>query len=141
MITCSCRKGENQDVCIADVSPLTIVTFGTSSPEATVSIVAALEDNADVSKGNVIGSNMLNITVVVGLTAIMNPLKVKRETVKTAKETAVNAQTDGCSAPSIFRHTFQSDDQERLRQFRKTNHCKQAPQEIEVPSPDINDVS
>lgn len=68
------------------VSPLliglTIVALGTSSPEATVSIVAALQESSGVSVGNVIGSNIFNITLVVGLTAYLNPLKVKSETVK-----------------------------------------------------------
>lgn len=61
---------------------LTIVAFGTSSPEATVSIIAALEGSADVSLGNVIGSNIFNITLVVGITAYIYPLKVESETVK-----------------------------------------------------------
>ncbi|RYG72364.1 calcium/sodium antiporter [Lentibacillus lipolyticus] len=68
------------------VSPLliglTIVALGTSSPEATVSIVAALQESSGVSVGNVIGSNIFNITLVVGLTAFLNPLKVESETVK-----------------------------------------------------------
>ncbi|MGD6801296.1 calcium/sodium antiporter [Rossellomorea vietnamensis] len=68
------------------VSPLliglTIVAFGTSSPEATVSIVAALEGNAGVAIGNVVGSNIFNITLVVGLTALINPLKVENETIR-----------------------------------------------------------
>ncbi|WP_071394118.1 calcium/sodium antiporter [Bacillus tuaregi] len=68
------------------VSPLliglTIVAFGTSSPEATVSIVAALEENAGVAVGNVVGSNIFNITLVVGLTALINPLTVENETIR-----------------------------------------------------------
>lgn len=68
------------------VSPLliglTIVAFGTSSPEATVSIIAALEENAGVAIGNVVGSNILNITFVVGVTALINPLKVENETIR-----------------------------------------------------------
>jgi cation:H+ antiporter len=68
------------------VSPLliglTIVAFGTSSPEATVSIAAALEGNAGVAIGNVVGSNIFNITLVVGLTALLNPLKVESETIR-----------------------------------------------------------
>lgn len=68
------------------VSPLliglTIVAFGTSSPEATVSIVAALEENAGVAIGNVVGSNIFNITFVVGLTAVLSPLKVESETIR-----------------------------------------------------------
>ncbi|GAA0499472.1 calcium/sodium antiporter [Salinibacillus aidingensis] len=61
---------------------LTIVSLGTSSPEATVSIVAALEDSAEVSLGNVIGSNIFNLTLVVGTAAIIFPLKVETETVR-----------------------------------------------------------
>lgn len=68
------------------VSPLliglTIVALGTSSPEATVSIIAALEGNPGVSLGNIIGSNILNITLVVGVAAMINPLKVESETIR-----------------------------------------------------------
>lgn len=61
---------------------LTIVAFGTSSPEATVSIIAALEGNADVAVGNVVGSNIFNITLVIGLAAFLYPLKVESETIR-----------------------------------------------------------
>lgn len=61
---------------------LTIVAFGTSSPEATVSIIAALEGSADVSLGNVVGSNIFNITLVVGVAAFLYPLRVERETIR-----------------------------------------------------------
>lgn len=61
---------------------LTIVAFGTSSPEATVSIIAALEGSAEVSLGNVVGSNIFNITLVVGVAAFLYPLKVENETVR-----------------------------------------------------------
>ncbi|WP_246939523.1 calcium/sodium antiporter [Bacillus pinisoli] len=68
------------------VSPLliglTIVAFGTSSPEATVSIVAAIEENAGVAIGNVVGSNIFNITFVVGITALINPLVVENTTIR-----------------------------------------------------------
>ncbi len=68
------------------VSPLliglTIVAFGTSAPEATVSIVAALEGSAGVTIGNVIGSNIFNITLVVGIGALILPLKVESETIR-----------------------------------------------------------
>jgi cation:H+ antiporter len=68
------------------VSPLliglTVVAFGTSSPEATVSIIAALDGNAAVSLGNVIGSNIFNVTLVIGLTAFIAPLKVENETIR-----------------------------------------------------------
>jgi len=79
-------EGASQIARKLHVSPLliglTIVAFGTSSPEATVSIVAALEESAGVSIGNVVGSNIFNITLVVGLTAFLNPLRVKRETIR-----------------------------------------------------------
>lgn len=61
---------------------LTIVAFGTSSPEATVSIVAALQGTADVSMGNVIGSNIFNLTLVVGIATILFPIKVENETIR-----------------------------------------------------------
>jgi cation:H+ antiporter len=61
---------------------LTIVAFGTSSPEATVSIIAAIEGNADVSLGNVVGSNIFNLTLVVGVAAFIFPLVVQSETIR-----------------------------------------------------------
>ncbi|MDF2548615.1 MAG: sodium:proton exchanger [Anaerosolibacter sp.] len=61
---------------------LTIVAFGTSSPEAAVSIGAAIRGNNGIALGNVIGSNIFNISFVIGITALLNPLKVERETVK-----------------------------------------------------------
>lgn len=69
-----------------NVSPLliglTIVAFGTSAPEATVSIAGALEGSAGVVLGNVIGSNIVNITLVLGITALIAPIAVKSETVR-----------------------------------------------------------
>jgi cation:H+ antiporter len=61
---------------------LTIVAFGTSSPEATVSIIAALEGSPDVAIGNVVGSNIFNITIVLGVAAFLYPLQVQSETTK-----------------------------------------------------------
>jgi cation:H+ antiporter len=61
---------------------LTIVAFGTSAPEATVSIIAALEGTADVAMGNVVGSNIINMTFIVGAAAFLFPLKVENEMVK-----------------------------------------------------------
>ncbi|KIL47035.1 K+-dependent Na+/Ca+ exchanger [Jeotgalibacillus campisalis] len=79
-------KGASSIATALRVSPLlvglTIVAFGTSSPEATVSMVAAFEGNAGVAIGNVIGSNIFNITFVVGLTAFLFPLKVENETIR-----------------------------------------------------------
>lgn len=79
-------KGASSIASALRVSPLliglTIVAFGTSSPEATVSIAAALNDSAGVAVGNVIGSNIFNITLVVGITAILNPISVQSETIR-----------------------------------------------------------
>ncbi len=60
---------------------LTIVAFGTSSPEAAVSIKAAINNSSGISLGNVLGSNIFNITAIVGITALINPLSVQRETI------------------------------------------------------------
>lgn len=61
---------------------LTIVAFGTSSPEATVSIIAALEGSSGVAVGNVVGSNIFNITFVVGIAAFLYPLKVQSDSIR-----------------------------------------------------------
>lgn len=61
---------------------LTIVAFGTSAPEAAVSITAALQGNADISIGNIFGSNIMNILLILGITSIIAPLAVKKNTIK-----------------------------------------------------------
>ena len=60
---------------------LTVVSFGTSMPELFVTMSAALQDNADLAVANVIGSNIFNILVVLGVAAIIAPLPVKDQTV------------------------------------------------------------
>lgn len=55
---------------------LTIVAFGTSAPEAAVSIIAGLEKSNDIAVGNVIGSNMFNLLVVVGVSAAISPISI-----------------------------------------------------------------
>lgn len=55
-----------------------VVSFGTSAPELVVSLSAALTDHPDVSIGNVIGSNISNIALILGATAIIAPVKVKK---------------------------------------------------------------
>ncbi len=61
---------------------LTIVAFGTSSPELVVSFMAGLEGNADIAIGNVIGSNICNIALIVGVAAMIRPIKVKLQLIK-----------------------------------------------------------
>lgn len=55
---------------------LFLVAFGTSLPELTISIKAALNNNADLAIGNIIGSNVANFTMVLGLSSIVNTLNV-----------------------------------------------------------------
>ena len=59
---------------------LTIVAMGTSMPEAAVSIKAALSNNADLSVGNVVGSNILNILLILGVSSVIFPLVIKKLT-------------------------------------------------------------
>lgn len=59
---------------------LTIVAFGTSAPEAAISISAGLKGATGISIGNVIGSNILNILLILGITACITSLKVQRNT-------------------------------------------------------------
>ena len=54
----------------------TIVGFGTSCPELVVSLTGAIEGNADISLGNVIGSNLFNVLMILGLTALISPISV-----------------------------------------------------------------
>lgn len=61
---------------------LTIVAFGTSSPEMLVSIKAALSQQGDISVGNVVGSNSFNIGVILGLTALLCPIRVHQQIVR-----------------------------------------------------------
>jgi cation:H+ antiporter len=62
------------------VSPLaiglTVVAFGTSAPELTVNVLAALRDTGDISFGNIVGSNMANIGLIIGVAALIHPLEL-----------------------------------------------------------------
>ncbi len=57
---------------------LTIVGFGTSCPELVVSLTGAIQGNADISVGNVIGSNIFNTLLILGMTAVIAPVAVTR---------------------------------------------------------------
>ena len=61
---------------------LTIVAYGTSAPELVVSINAALKNQADISLGNVIGSNVFNVLFILGACAVIKPLIVHRNLVR-----------------------------------------------------------
>lgn len=61
---------------------LTIVAMGTSAPEAAVSITAALKGNAAITIGNVVGSNILNVLVILGITSVIVSVAVAKSTVR-----------------------------------------------------------
>ena len=61
---------------------LTIVAFGTSAPELTVSVSSALKGSADIAIGNVVGSNIFNTLMIVGCTALFAPIVITRNTLQ-----------------------------------------------------------
>lgn len=61
---------------------LTVVAFGTSMPELTVNLYAALTGSTDVAIGNIVGSNIANILLILGVAALITPLAVKSSTVR-----------------------------------------------------------
>ena len=61
---------------------LTIVAMGTSLPEAAVSVSAALKGSAEITIGNIVGSNIMNILLILGLTALITPIAVQKSTVR-----------------------------------------------------------
>ncbi len=61
---------------------MTVVSFATSAPELLVSLKAALGGHVDISFGNVIGSNIANIALILGLTAMVFPMQVSRKTIR-----------------------------------------------------------
>ena len=61
---------------------LTIVAMGTSMPEAAVSITAAMQQNAGITIGNVVGSNILNIFIILGITALITNVKIQKSTIR-----------------------------------------------------------
>jgi len=60
---------------------LTIVAFGTSAPELIVNVIASIKGTADLAFGNIIGSNLSNILLILGIAALIYPLTIKRGTV------------------------------------------------------------
>ncbi|MHA7646932.1 calcium/sodium antiporter [Nitrosopumilus sp. S4] len=61
---------------------LTVVAFGTSTPELAVSISSALQGFSDVALGNVVGSNIVNIGLILGISAIITPIAVSKSTIR-----------------------------------------------------------
>lgn len=62
---------------------LTVVAFGTSTPELVISIVASAQGSAPLAVGNVVGSNIFNILAIIGITAIVRPIMVKNSVMTT----------------------------------------------------------
>lgn len=61
---------------------LTIVAMGTSLPEAAVSITASLNGNAGIAVGNVAGSNIMNILIILGITSVITTIKIQKSTIR-----------------------------------------------------------
>lgn len=61
---------------------LTVVAFGTSAPEAAISLTAALRGSSDLSIGNILGSNLLNILLILGISACLRTLPVPENTIR-----------------------------------------------------------
>jgi cation:H+ antiporter len=79
-------RGASRLALTLGVSPLivglTIVAYGTSAPELSVSVKASLQGQPDLAVGNVVGSNIFNILVILGLSALVVPLKVDQRLVR-----------------------------------------------------------
>lgn len=60
---------------------LTVVAFGTSMPELVVNVFAAIQHTGDIAIGNILGSNMANIALVLGISAILYPMRVNSSTI------------------------------------------------------------
>lgn len=79
-------RGSSSVAARAKISPLviglTVVAFGTSAPELVVSLSATLNGQGDISVGNVIGSNIFNICIILGLSAIVYPLQAQTQLLK-----------------------------------------------------------
>ena len=72
---------------------LTIVAFGTSFPELSVSAVSALRGSADIAYGNVIGSNILNTLLILGIAAVIQPLRVNLGLIRADVPVMIGAST------------------------------------------------
>lgn len=83
---------------------LTIVAFGTSAPEFAVSVKSLLSGNGDIVLGNVIGSNILNILLILGVSALFHSLTVKNNTVK--KELPITLLITSLFAVLLSDHLF-----------------------------------
>lgn len=80
-------KGASRIAAGFGISPLiiglTVVAFGTSAPEMAISVSSALKGEADIAVGNVVGSNIFNVLFILGVSALITPLVVSKQLVKT----------------------------------------------------------
>jgi cation:H+ antiporter len=71
---------------VAKISPLviglTVVAFGTSAPELAVSTVSSLRGDSEIALGNVVGSNILNVLFILGISAVIIPLSVSPQLIR-----------------------------------------------------------
>lgn len=76
-------RGASRLAAIVGISPLvvglTVVSFGTSAPELGVSVMSSFSDQAGIALGNVVGSNIINVLLILGLSALAAPLIVSRQ--------------------------------------------------------------
>ncbi len=93
---------------------LTVVAFGTSTPELVISIVAAADGNPSIAVGNIVGSNILNILLIIGLTALVRPIFIKKSIMTNEIPMLIlssvivlvlgySAALDGISTPTVTR--------------------------------------
>ena len=79
-------KGSSSLALKAGISPLltglTIVAFGNSLPQLAVSLNAALSEHGNIAVGNVMGSNLFNICIILGISAMVSPMKLKMQLFK-----------------------------------------------------------
>ncbi len=79
-------KGASKLAATFGISPLiiglTVVAFGTSAPELAVSLSASLQGQADIALGNVVGSNICNVLLILGVSSLIVPLKVAQQLVR-----------------------------------------------------------
>jgi cation:H+ antiporter len=79
-------KGAARIAAVAGIAPLviglTVVAFGTSAPELAVTVAATARGEPDIALGNVVGSNITNVLLILGLSALVSPLVVRRRLVR-----------------------------------------------------------
>ncbi|MBE9177282.1 calcium/sodium antiporter [Oculatella sp. LEGE 06141] len=79
-------RGASRLATLVGISPLiiglTVVAYGTSAPEMSVSIIASFSGRADIALGNVVGSNIFNVLLILGLSSIIAPLVVSQQLIR-----------------------------------------------------------